>query len=185
MRIVFERILAQEDVIVPQHHVAAFHVNRLGKIVYLLVVDLAVNLFVGVYLVLTVGNHVGYHYLVVDYETYVARKDLVAARNELRTQHLHSVFEEYLLEGVHFGRDGLLGGIYPVFYRLVRLAVVGFLQSWSGAVRFGFSENHGAKPRSLVTNKNVHWLSVVLNAGTKICFVFLQQFCVFKHHCFV
>ena len=76
--------------------------HRLGEVVDLFVVDLAVNLIVGVDFILAVGNYVRDDNFVVDHKAYVARENLVASVHGSGAEHLHAILFQHGLEGAHF-----------------------------------------------------------------------------------
>ena len=115
--------------------------DGLGKVVDVLVMDLAVDVPVGVNLVLPVGDDVRDDDLVVDDEADVAGEDLVTVRYEGGTVHLHAVLLEHGLEGAHLGDDVLFGRVGPVQDGFVGFAVKGIRQGRDGPIRPGHSED--------------------------------------------
>ena len=113
-RIVHEIVLAQEDVVVVQDDVTAVHMDRLRQVVDVLVMDLAVDVAVGVDLFLPVGDDVGDDDLVFDDEADIPGEDLVASLHQRRAVHLHAVLVQDGLEGAHLGDDVLVGRVNPV-----------------------------------------------------------------------
>ena len=139
--IILEGVLADEDDAVVQDYVSALHMNRLGKVVDLLVMDLAVYGIVGVDLFLAVRNDVGDDDLVVDDEAHVAGEYLVAVLHQLGAIDFDAVFEKHGLESVHLPGNILLFGIDALEDGFVRLGVEGFTKFGDGTVAVGESEN--------------------------------------------
>ena len=149
LAVVREVVLAQEDEILVQNHVSAFHVNGLGKIVDLFVMNLPIDVFVGINLFLPVRNDVGHDNLVINHKTHVAGENLVAVLHQTGAVHLDVIFQEDGLEGRHLPHHVLFLGIHAVFDRLVGFAVVSLFQRGNGTAGVGHSKHYFAESGSL------------------------------------